>query len=131
MLANIVKGKRVIVTEWRRQFDWEGETNWGFAFPCTEEGVLLPDTTPLCYENYEACLRGEVDGRKIVDRGVTKFEHSYWQPGHGICVCEATVVLDGDTRGEGIDCPGCNRIYNSVGQQLAPRSQWEESVDAD
>jgi len=34
------------------------------------------------------------------------------------------VTLDGDRHGEGIDCK-CGRVYNSGGQELAPREQWD------
>lgn len=31
----------------------------------------------------------------------------------------------------GNDCPGCGRIYDYKGRELAPRSQWEERENYD
>ena len=126
MLQNIVRGRRETAVEYQRQFDWEGEYNWGFAFPCDEHGTINESLlAPEGRASLEACLTGAMNGRTLVDRGVQRREWSYRVPGHGTCVCGRTVMLDGDTRGEGIDCE-CGRIYNAVGQELAPRSQWEE-----
>jgi hypothetical protein len=58
--------------------------------------------------------------------GVHTHTHTYVEPATGTCQCGRTVVLDGDYFGEGIDCE-CGRIYNMAGQELAPRSQWEEN----
>jgi len=38
-------------------------------------------------------------------------------------VCGRHVTLDYDN-GHGIDCE-CGRIYNGVGQELAPRATWD------
>lgn len=50
-------------------------------------------------------------------------------PAHGTCTCGEEVWLDHDS-GHGIDC-SCGRIYNQSGQELAPRSQWEDRWDED
>lgn len=123
--------ERIETQHHTRQFDWEGETNWGFGFDCDEHGnVDVAKLNPCAAANYAACLTGVVDGRKVVDKGVRSWESSYVRAAEGTCECGALVVLDGDTCGEGIDCE-CGRIYNSAGQELAPRSQWEERMDDD
>lgn len=115
-----------------RAFDYVGHEGWGFSFDCDEHGNVLPftpDQAPAA-ESYRQCLTGRVGDRLVVDKGVERFEHSYRPTPYGTCQCGAIVYLDGDTRGEGIDCV-CGRIYNSGGQELRPRDQWEENYDDD
>lgn len=38
------------------------------------------------------------------------------------CDCGATVYLGGFTN----ECDGCGKLYNSFGNELRPRSEWEE-----
>ena len=123
MLTITRKRERITTTEYSRNFDWRGHTGWGFGFSSDADGNV--DESKLAPEglaNYRACLNGTHD---VVDRGVQVYTHSYTHPAEGRCVCRRLVVLDEDTRGEGIDCE-CGRIYNGVGQELAPRAQWEE-----
>jgi hypothetical protein len=126
---NIISRRtRKTVIHHEHKFDWEGETNWGFGFSCDEQGnVDESQMAPVGLANYRACLDGSMrgdDGRGVVDRGISSWSHSYVEPAVGKCACGRLVTLAGDTMGEGIDCD-CGRVYNSVGQELAPRSQWE------
>jgi hypothetical protein len=117
-------GERVESVTYLRSFDYRGHTGWGFSFDCDEAGdVDIASMNPAAAENYHKCMNGEHD---VVDRGVIACPHSYWSPAEGRCACGETVVLDGDTHGEGIDCE-CGRIYNRGGQLLAPRAQWHEN----
>lgn len=112
--------------EHRRNFDWEGERDWGFSFACDAAGEVDVDAlNPCARENYLACLTGVVDGRKIVDRGVQSWERTVVEPAIGLCdVCGSEVVLEGFT----CTCERCGADYNSAGQRLAPRSQWGEET---
>lgn len=124
-MLNITKRRqRVTQVQFERKFDWQGETNWGFGFPCDVQGTV--DVSKLAPEgaaNYRACLTGSVDGRPVVDRGIVSWENHYYEPAEGRCVCGRTVVLENAMDN---DCD-CGRIYNGFGQELAPRAQWEEN----
>jgi hypothetical protein len=116
--------RRVEGTAHDRVFDYVGHTGWGFSFACQADGTIKGPLHPAAAENLAACLAGT---NGTIDRGVRSYAYAYTVPAEGRCTCGAIVVLDGDTRGEGIDCDRCGRIYNSGGQELAPRSQWDDS----
>lgn len=117
---------RETVVTFSRNFDYIGENNWGFSFPCNEQGeVDVESLADSGRANYLACL-DPTNPLGVEDKGVRRYEHSYIVPAEGRCQCGNTVVLDGDYHGEGIDCDRCGRIYNLVGQELAPRAQWED-----
>jgi hypothetical protein len=130
----ISKRQRKTVVSYSHQFDWVGERNWGFGFDCDEAGkVDEAAMAPIGLANYRACLDGSMrgeDGRAVVDRGIQCSTRTYMVPAVGQCACGRKVTLDGDTMGEGIDC-ACGRVYNAVGQELAPRSQWEPDTYGD
>ena len=122
----ITKGERITVVSFSHVFDYEGEVGWGFAFPCDEQGNPEPDEYIDSWSgNYAACMTGTVDGRKVVDRGIRRNEHSYWEPGSIRCHCGAEVVLNMVMTNT---CRNCGRDYNSSGQLLAPREQWGEET---
>lgn len=57
------------------QFDFEGHVGWGYNFPCDEKGRVQTEfITPEARQNYQACLTGEVNGRKVIDRGIVVSE---------------------------------------------------------
>lgn len=125
----IIKGRsHVTHTEYRRFYEYDDMPNAGFSFPSDPQGNVdvasLPD---VAKGSYAACLTGvvrTVDGpKKVIDRGVEAFTHSYHEPAIGLCSCGREVILDGFT------CPcDCGADYNSAGQRLAPRSQWGEET---
>lgn len=47
----------------------------------------------------------------------------------GRCTCGRVIVVEYD-EGDGFDCE-CGRIYNLGGQELRPRSEWEEPMEED
>lgn len=102
-------------------FDYVGETNWGFSFPCDAEGNVDEATLASCgLENYRACLAGTNGTRRV---GVVPYESRYRVPAVGQCPCGAEVHLANFTN----TC-SCGRDFNSAGQELAPRSQWGEET---
>lgn len=123
MLTMTKARKRVDVVSYSREFRWKDRPTAGFGFTCNEYGAVdVGAMWPAGQENYRACMNGT---HAVNNLGVQRHTSSYIQPGEGRCKCGRTVVLDGDMSGEGIDCE-CGRIYNSAGQELAPREQWSE-----
>ena len=127
-MPNYLKpSKRVTVVSYARSFDYADEPGSGFSFPCDERGRLGKDGKPLnrtAKANYEACLRGAVDGHKVVDKGVVRREHSYVEPAIIACVdCGKPVTLNRDTE----RCR-CGRYYNLSGQALSGPSNWGEET---
>lgn len=124
MLRIHTKRHREETVSYSLVYEWLDMPGAGFGFACDAEGNI--DTSkaePDCTwpENYRKCVSGEYAVRFM---GIREYRHAYTHPAVGTCECGREVVLDGDTRGEGIDCE-CGRIYNALGQELAPRSQWE------
>lgn len=116
--------ERVEVVTYSREYRYRDMPGAGFGFTSDEYGhVKIDSLQPAGLDNYRKCQDGTYD---VVDRGVQEYRSSYVEPGEGKCQCGRTVVLSGDRFGEGIDCE-CGRIYNSAGQELRPRSQWEEN----
>ncbi len=130
--------ERVEVVSYLRSFDYEGEVNWGFAFPCDEHGnVDVASMGECAIDSYNKCLSGTIVTRdrirgekkaipkKIIDKGVQTITHHYYEPGEIECNCgKDTVVLHGFTN----TCETCNRDYNMSGQELAPREFWGEET---
>jgi len=118
--------RRVETVEYSRQYLHAGSLSWGFSFACDAAGTVdVAALQPAALENYRACVAGT---NSTTDAGVRTYRHAYTHPAEGRCACRRIVVLDGDTRGEGIACD-CGRLYNAGGQELAPRSQWDERGD--
>ena len=126
MLKNIRRYDPVTVDDYRLCFEWNDTPGAGFSFDCDKNGnVDVASMNPAALENLAGCLF-------VYDvslEGVMNFSYIYEDPPEGICDCGRTVYLQYDN-GHGIDCD-CGRIYNLSGQELAPRSQWEERWDDD
>lgn len=113
------------VPYWVRQFDFVGESGWGYGFDCEEDGTVHPPRNPEAAANLAGCLTGSVNGHKVIDRGPRRFMTvGHYVPAVGKCGCGRRVELDGFTN----TCGGCETDYDSNGQQLAPRSQWGEET---
>jgi hypothetical protein len=115
--------KHVTVVSYFHSFDYEGTENHGFAFDCNERGVVCLKSA-ASQANYEACLAGFANGSKVVDRGIKRREHSYFESAEGRCSCGRTVALDSSWA----NTCDCGREYNGSGQLLAARSQWGEET---
>jgi hypothetical protein len=116
------------IEEFALSYEWRDDPGAGFSFPCDRGGNRFPKDTSQ--ENYDFCVAeaAKPDG-KVVYCGVVDYSRDYRHPAQGTCTCGRTVYLYADY-GHGIDCD-CGRIYNMSGQELAPRSQWEERWDED
>lgn len=115
----ISKGQRVTLESYSLVFDDNDDPLAGFSFPCDAEGhLLLSEQNPQREENLKKCQDGTYNVRSC---GVQRSSHSYWQPAVGKCQCGRSLELPHFTN----TCT-CGLSYNSCGQLLAPRSQWEE-----
>lgn len=90
----------------------------GFAFDCDKEGKPLRE-----YSNLEKCKANGFD-KPIYFIGIEERTHSWIEPRIGKCECGQEVYLDRFTN----TCDGCDRDYNSAGQELTPREQWGEET---
>ena len=116
-LEFLTRRERVTVTTYSRIFDRTDCPGAGFAFDCDADGNLLP-LAPAGLANFDKCYDGTYP---VVDRGVHKYEHSYWQPASVRCDCGATIWLEDSMTNE---CERCGLLANGSGQRLAPVSQW-------
>lgn len=117
------QGQRVKVEKYALDFQWnDGPPGCGFSFPCDKQGkLLLEEMHPIGRENLEKCLSGEY---AVTPEGIKDCSYTYWEPAQGRCSCGRIVELADFTN----TCD-CGLEYNSCGQLLAPRCQWEEPWD--
>lgn len=116
-MKKLKRGQHVRHEEYVLSYVHPDESGVGYAFPCTKDGVLLP-LEPPAQENYERCLRGD-DG--LTFDGIKDWSWTSYEPPVIECDCGRKLVLYHPATNE---CD-CGRLYNGVGQQLAPRRQWE------
>jgi len=112
--------KTVHVECYQRSFYWSNDSNSGFGFYCDKDGTIITEeASENRIANYEKCLNGTYD---VIDEGVKDCSHSYFVHSIGECSCGRQIELAHFTN----DCE-CGLLYNSCGQQLAPRHMWEEN----
>ncbi len=128
MALEIIKHRqRVQHDEYYHDYRSVSNPNAGYSFPCNEDGeLIIEQDNPGRKENY---VRVWQDTANYNYLGVKHRVHTYVEPGEGKCKCGRVVYLNNDY-GHGIDCE-CGRIYNMSGQELAPRSQWDDRYDDD
>jgi hypothetical protein len=123
-LTEMVSGERVHTTEYHYEF-WRSEDDrGGYSFPCDADGNI--EFTDDRRESFDFC-QNEVTLGNYIEVGVMERNYSEWEPAHGKCPCGRTVWLTYDN-GYGVGCD-CGRDYNLSGQELAPRSQWDEYMN--
>ena len=110
------------IVSYYRVFDYEDSPGSGFSFDCDALGQVFI-SNECAEKNYQSCLTGKVNGKKVVDQGIEKIANWHSDPAIGECQCGEQVVLWGFTNA----CE-CGRDYNSAGQELADRSQWGEET---
>ena len=87
------------------------------GFDCDKNGnVFMDNLQPVAKKNLEECL---ASGNR---KEVRDYVNRYAEPAEGKCSCGRIVVLHDALTNE---C-GCGKLYNLVGQELNPRSMWEE-----
>lgn len=116
----IRKSQWIHVESYGLDFDFKDKQDGGFSFPCTKEGQLLMEEIqhPAGQENLRKCLSGEYD---VIPQGVVDYSYNYFEHAQGQCSCGEIVDLLGFTN----ECK-CGLEYNTSGQLLAPRCQWED-----
>ena len=123
------KREYVTAVTYTHQFNYKEygseEFRYGFGFDCAEDGTVdRSKLKPNGLKNYEACLTGQVNGKAVVDLGITRYDTSHTEPAIGECNhCKREVTLSQFTN----TCD-CGTDYNMSGQELAPRSQWGEET---
>ena len=95
----------------------------GYSFPCNAKGeVNLDELSDAAKFNYELCTTGQVE--TIRPPYVHERTWTDYSPAIGECYCGGEVELKGDH--EGLCYCHCGACYNSAGQAIRPRSEWEE-----
>lgn len=129
MLKNITHREWVDKYEYSHSFSWDDCPGAGFSFDCFENGEMdMESLSEGAKENFWRAIFGLFD-EPLKYEGIVERDVSYRTQAHGTCPCGREVWLEHDY-GHGIDCD-CGRIYNLSGQELAPRSQWEDRWDDD
>lgn len=98
---------------------FELEPGSGYAFECDENGVIDVDTlSEVALVNLRKC---QASG---ISPSIEDYSGAYRTARCGVCVCGAEVSLDSFTN----VCEGCDRLYNSAGQELVDPSLWGEET---
>jgi hypothetical protein len=113
---------------YKREF-MDKTNNFGFSFPCDEEGNLkIEPNNTRANENYDDCINGKHPD--LIDKGIVKYESSYMKPSVGICdKCGKEVELTDQYCGA-CQCE-CGEWYNMFGQHLKPPENWEEPIESE
>jgi hypothetical protein len=126
MITFVRKARRVTEIGYARSFVYADDRGAGFSFPCDKNGQSLRDAklNAAAQANYAACLKGSVNGHKVIDRGIVSRENRYNEPSVIVCVsCRKHVTLNSNTN----RC-SCGRYYNLSGQPLSDPSNWGEET---
>lgn len=100
-----------------------------YAFPCDYKGrVDASALTPEARVNYEAC-----EARKDTFKDVYVHEREVYIT-HPMIIecfdCKEHLPLDHPDCYGAVSC-SCGQLYNTSGQELRPRSQWEDRLEYD
>lgn len=129
MLRDFTRREWIEQCEYSHSFYWKKDPNAGFSFSCFETGEMdIESLSEGAKENLWRAIFG-LFNESLKYEGIVERDTSYRTQAHGTCPCGRQVFLEHDY-GHGIDCD-CGRIYNMSGQELAPRSQWEDRWDED
>ena len=108
MIRIIREGKTTHHEEFSLEFE-------GYSFPCDHLGKLLP-LSPEAQKNFDK----QTGSGEFVERYWSEYEHPI-----GECYCGAEIELRPDS--EGLCYCYCGKCFNSAGQGIRPRSEWEEN----
>lgn len=111
-----------VVFHVEHSLNFDTSRHGGYSFPCDHTGKVA-DLNPEAQLNYERCLSGEV--QTIRPAYVHEREFNEYVPAVGECYCGAEVELSPDS--EGLCYCHCGECFNSAGQHIRPRSEWEEN----
>lgn len=99
------------------------QTVW---IPVDENNQLLAGCADLLKENYERIKSGEL---KVGEPILRRIGYTIKHPEVRECKCGDELEMNYDS--DGITFCHCGRSYNPAGQELRPRSEWEERYDDD
>jgi hypothetical protein len=127
MIKIIREGNEVEHQEFNLIFDTN--PTGGYSFPCNHLGEVDESILSDCAKvNLESCRNGEV--KTIRPPYVRECIWHQFQFAVGECEeCGEEVELRPDY--EGLCYCACGKCYNSAGQSIRPRSEWEERYDDD
>jgi hypothetical protein len=114
-------------TEVVEEFSIEFRTDkyGGYSFPCDYKGNVL-ELNPYAQANYEKCVSGEIKtSAPFVSSLVRHIRHPR------ICRCECGDELPMEWDSEGLVYCHCGKTFNTSGQSIRPRSEWEERYEDD
>lgn len=121
-MLNIISPRQTIQSV-KYELFFQTEPGAGYSFDCDKFGeVNLETLSKSALKTFKECLK------RYPRPKVTELRSSYRQPALGECECGNTVALEDPLTNE---CEQCGRLYNMVGQELSPRSTWEENYDDD
>jgi hypothetical protein len=106
---------------------WDEENNltvWRCDESMPAEFIGHPGVANLARLIFDPTFRADYP-----EIGYRFWDATWTEPATGTCPCGREVELYRDY-GHGIDCR-CGRTYNMSGQELAPRSQWDDRYDED
>jgi hypothetical protein len=98
-----------------------------YVFDCDKDGNVEKLIHPDSVSNYEKCVSGQI---KTIRPPYVK-DWSRWVTHPMVCECHCGQELPMYHDYEGIVYCNCGKMFNTAGQELRPRSQWEERYDDD
>lgn len=117
-LEFIRERERITSVSYSHLYEWRDCPGAGFSFDCDARGKI-GKLNPVAAESYRKCQDGTYD---VVDKGIQRYEHSYWEPAAVRCDCRAVIYLDDAMYNT---CPRCGLACNGSGQRLRPIEDWE------
>lgn len=124
MLEIIKEAYTEVVEEFFLEFNTH--QHGGYSFPCDKDGNVL-QLAPEGQENYNKCISGEV--KTIREPYIQCYRRSYKHP--RVCKCECGDELPMEWDSEGLVYCHCGKTFNTSGQSIRPRSEWEERYEDD
>lgn len=124
MLETIRESYTELIVEYNLSF--KTDKYGGYEFPCDKDGNV-EGLNPTAMANYQKCISGEV--ATIQPPFVCYSERIYRHP--KVCKCDCGDELEMECDCEGLVYCHCGKCYNTAGQSIRPRSEWEERYDDD
>lgn len=114
-LTNYHHSERIERVSWEYRYDHLGHLNsWGYAFPCSDTGVVYP----LEGAAIESLVYCQTHPEEFEPAHIHKFVWIQNHPAQGVCECGRLVICY-DPLWNSCDC---GRYYNLSGQEVeAPR----------
>lgn len=124
MLETIRESYTELIVEYNLSF--KTDKYGGYSFPCDKDGNVV-DLNPTAMSNYQKCISREVV--TICPPFVDYSERMYRHP--HVCKCDCGDELEMECDSEGLVHCHCGKCYNTAGQSIRPRSEWEERYEDD